>query len=194
MASSKISELLSCISKGVTAYQDHYSSEGVCFPGPHSHPSGELSQLPSDVESARQAAKEACSELQGLLSRPEEIIMDTGPAVCNQVHAQFHFTIIDDNIQSSRIMALDFIYTYKIGYDLDWGMKTTYGEIAKARSLDEQDTKRMLRLAMAHLLFAETDDGMVMHTAPSFELATNIGLSAWAGLLTQENWPPMLKV
>jgi hypothetical protein len=97
-------------------------------------------------------------------------------------------------MQSTRAMILDFIYTHRIGYDLAWGAKTTYGQLAKTHGLDEEDTKRMLRLAMAHLLFDETHDGMVVHTAPSFALATNTGLSAWTGLMTKDNWPPMLKV
>jgi hypothetical protein len=33
-----------------------------------------------------------------------------------------------------------------------------------------------------------------MHTAASFEIARNALLSAWVGLTTQENWPPMLKL
>ncbi|KAF2111200.1 putative hydroxyindole O-methyltransferase [Lophiotrema nucula] len=91
-------------------------------------------------------------------------------------------------------MALDFIYTHNIGYKLGWGVETTYRELAKAHELDEEDVKRMLRLSMAFLLFDKTADGMVVHTAPSFALATNTGLSAWIGLMTKENWPPMLKI
>lgn len=91
-------------------------------------------------------------------------------------------------------MTLHFIHTYKVGYNLGWGEKTTFGEIAKQSNLDEDDTKRMVRLAITEHFFTEPENGVVMHTAASYELARNRLLSAWVGLTTQENWPPMLKV
>ncbi|KAI0197959.1 S-adenosyl-L-methionine-dependent methyltransferase [Astrocystis sublimbata] len=172
MSSNRATELLSSISQNVKACQDYYSSQGTSW---QDNKSQKPSILPKEVEIARLTAKEACYELQNLLTTPSEVILEAGPA-------------------STRAMALDFIYTYKIGYDLNWDEKATYDDIAKKCGLDEDDTRRMLRLAMAHHLFDETDDGMVTHTSSSFLMANDTGLSAWVGLMTKENWPPMLKI
>jgi hypothetical protein len=96
--------------------------------------------------------------------------------------------------QSTRIMTLHFIHTYKIGYELKWGERTSFKEIARQSNLDAGDTQRMMRLAMTEHFFDEPVNGVVMHTAASYELARNPLLSAWVGLTTQENWPPMLKL
>ncbi|KAF7536560.1 hypothetical protein G7054_g4417 [Neopestalotiopsis clavispora] len=175
MAASTISSLLTSISKGCTTYQDYYQEKGYSVPDDHCNPQDGPSELPPNVELARQAAREACMELYDRLSKPQEIVLDAAPA-------------------STRVMALDVIYTYKLGYQLGWGEKTTYTDLAKAHGLDAEDVKRMLRLAMAHRIFHETDDGMIVHTAASYTLATSRGLSAWVGLLTKENWPPMLQI
>ncbi|KAI0478579.1 S-adenosyl-L-methionine-dependent methyltransferase [Xylariaceae sp. FL0804] len=175
MAASKLADLVSAIQGNTDAYQEYYSSNATLVPDNMSGPSEASLKLPSDIEAARQGARQACIELFEMLSSLSEVVMDAGPS-------------------SARAMALDFIYTHKIGYNLKWGEKTTYDELARSHGLNQQDTKRMLRLAMAFLLFDETDDGKVVHTAPSFELATDNGLSAWVGLLTKENWPPMLRI
>lgn len=91
-------------------------------------------------------------------------------------------------------MTLHFINTYKIGYELKWGERTTFKDIARESNLDVGDTQRMIRLAMTEHFFTEPENGVVMHTAASYELARNPLLSAWVGLTTQENWPPMLKL
>jgi hypothetical protein len=91
-------------------------------------------------------------------------------------------------------MTLHFIHTYRIGYELRWGERTTFKDIAQQSNLDVGDTQRMLRLAMTEHFFDEPENGVVIHTAASYELARNPLLSAWVGLTTQENWPPMLKL
>jgi hypothetical protein len=91
-------------------------------------------------------------------------------------------------------MTLHFIHTYKIGYELKWGERTSFKDIVKQSNLDVGDTQRMMRLAMTEHFFDEPENGVVMHTAASYELARNPLLSAWVGLTTQENWPPMLKL
>lgn len=91
-------------------------------------------------------------------------------------------------------MVLQFIHTYKIGYGLKWGERTTFKEVAQHANLDENDTKRMVRLAMTEYFFTEPENGVVIHTAASYEIARNHLLSAWVGVTTQENWSPMLRL
>ncbi|KAI0535922.1 hypothetical protein GGR58DRAFT_503815 [Xylaria digitata] len=114
---------------------------------------------------------EACNELRSLLATPSEIVVEAGPA-------------------STREMALDFVYSDKVGYDLKRSEKVTSVELAEGCALDGDDPGRMLPLAMVHHLFEATDDGMVRHTASSFLLANDTGLSAWVGLVMKENWAP----
>ncbi|PVH96578.1 S-adenosyl-L-methionine-dependent methyltransferase [Periconia macrospinosa] len=171
----EIEQLANAIASNVAIYKQHLSSHGIPAPS-HSElpPEGPIT-LPPNVENARQAALEASHELHDLLSGSVGHIMNAAQ-------------------RSTRIMVLHFIHTYKIGYNLKWGSRTTFNDIADLANLDVDDTKRMLRLAMTEHLFTEPENGIVMHTAASYELARNHLLSAWVGITTQENWSPMLRI
>lgn len=92
------------------------------------------------------------------------------------------------------MLSLDSIYAHKIGQSLGRTGTTTYKEIAASHNLDEDDTRRMLRLAITARLFRETEPGIVAHSTASYALATNRYLMAWAGVATKEIWPSFLKV
>lgn len=69
-----------------------------------------------------------------------------------------------------------------------------FREIADQCGLDENDTKRMLRLAMSHHLFVEKRTGFVSHSTSSLCLATNPLLAAYIWVGTHEIWPATLRV
>ena len=91
-------------------------------------------------------------------------------------------------------MSLHFIHHYKIAQKLGPNGQKTYKQIADECGLDEDDTRRMLRLAVTDHLFEEPEKGTISHTAATQMLAVNPLLSAWAGLATHENWPSMIHV
>jgi len=81
MASQQTTDLLLAITSNTKIYEGYYQSKEVPMPTHRGVPGGAISQLPAPIEAARMAAKEACAELHELLSAPQEIIMDAGPAV-----------------------------------------------------------------------------------------------------------------
>ncbi|KAL5115578.1 hypothetical protein ACEQ8H_006554 [Pleosporales sp. CAS-2024a] len=175
MASSEIQNLANSIAYNTAIYNHYLISNHLPTPSHHTLPSERPSILPPDVEHARQTAAEASHELHDLLSGSIGHVMNAAQ-------------------RSTRIMTLHFIHTYRIGFQLKWGERTTFEAIARESNLDVNDTRRMIRLAMTEHFFTEPENGVVMHTAPSYEMARNALLSAWVGLTTQENWPPMLKL
>ena len=72
--------------------------------------------------------------------------------------------------------------------------RTTFRKIAEECHLDEDDTKRILRLAMTEHYFKELESGIVVHSAATQMLEVNPLLAAWVGLTTDENWPSMVYV
>jgi hypothetical protein len=175
MTSSEIQELATSIAYNTAIYNHYLASKDLPAPSHHTLPSEKPQILPPDIEIARQTAAEASHELHDLLSGSIGHVMNAAQ-------------------RSTRMMTLHFIHTYKIGYELKWGERTTFESIARKANLDVGDTRRMIRLAMTEHFFTEPESGVVMHTAASFEIARNALLSAWVGLTTQENWPPMLKL
>lgn len=91
-------------------------------------------------------------------------------------------------------MSLHFIDHNRIVEKVPIDKPITFKEIADQCSLEEEDTKRMLRLAMTDHLFTEPEPGFVAHTASSQVMAENPLLAAWVGVATHENWPSMLHV
>lgn len=88
-------------------------------------------------------------------------------------------------------MSLHFIHRNQIAHKLGPDGRKTYKQIADECGLDEDDTKRMLRLAMTDHLFQEPEKGVVAHTAATQMLAVNPLLASWVGVVTHENWPCM---
>jgi hypothetical protein len=175
MSSSEIQTLATSIAYNTAIYNHYLTSNNLSTPSHHTKPSDAPTILPPEIENARQNAAEASHELHDLLSGSIGHVMNAAQ-------------------RSTRMMTLHFIHTYKIRYALKWGERTTFADIARESNLDIGDTRRMIRLAMTEHFFTETENGVVMHTAESYEIAQNPLLSAWVGLTTQENWPPMLKL
>lgn len=175
MSSSQIQTLATSIAYNTTIYNHYLISNNLPTPSHHTKPSDAPTTLPREIENARQNAAEASHELHDLLSGSTGHVMNAAQ-------------------RSTRMMTLHFIHTYKIGYALKWGERTTFADIAQQTNLDIGDTRRMIRLAMTEHFFTEPENGVIKHTAESYEIARNPLLSAWVGLTTQENWPPMLKL
>ncbi len=84
------------------------------------------------------------------------------------------------------MLSLDFIHTYQIGRSLGQNETTTFKDIADSSNLDEDDTRRILRLAITNRIFREPEPGVVAHSAASYAIATNPFLAAWTGVATKE--------
>lgn len=60
--------------------------------------------------------------------------------------------------------------------------------------LNEPDTRRILRYAMAHHIFNEPRKGVVVHTNLSRMLAEDEVMDAWLGSCVEEMWPAAVNV
>ena len=92
------------------------------------------------------------------------------------------------------MLSLQFIQYNDIARIFAPGEQTTFKRIAEKCKLNEDDTRRMLRLAMTDHLFQEPKNGVVAHTAATQTLAANPLLGAWIGMTARENWPAMTRV
>lgn len=92
------------------------------------------------------------------------------------------------------MMSLHFIHRNQIAQMISENGRMTFKSIAEQCRLGEDDTKRILRLAMTNHLFEEPENGMVGHSAATQILSTNPQLAAWIGVLTHESWPSMVQV
>jgi hypothetical protein len=70
----------------------------------------------------------------------------------------------------------------------------TFEDIAAARDLDVNETKRFLRLAMTNYVFTEPREGVVGHSACSKVLAENRYAAAWLGHAVENVWPTLPRV
>ena len=92
-------------------------------------------------------------------------------------------------------MCLQFIHRFGLAQKVSAnGGVVSFKDLAQECGLNEDDMKRMLRLAMTDHIFCEVEPGIVGHTSTSQILVTNPGLFAWMGVTTQENWPSMFRV
>ena len=91
-------------------------------------------------------------------------------------------------------MSLHFIHRNQIAQMISKNGRMSFQSIAEQCKLDEDDTRRVLRLAMTNHLFEESENGMVDHSAATQMLSQNPKLAAWIGVLTHECWPSMVQV
>ena len=91
-------------------------------------------------------------------------------------------------------MVLNFIHRNQIPAKIPLDGKISYKELAEACNLDEEDTTRILRVAVADHMFKEVEKGYIAHSAASQVLASNLLLNSWVGMMMQEHWPAAFKV
>jgi len=171
-----IVELANAVAENTAKLHAYLSENGLPLPShdPISQP-GPPPELPKEIADAQDAAINATWELHELLIGPYVLLLNS----------LFH---------SSRPLALSFIHEHKIAQAFASNETKTFAEIAALSNTDEEDTRRILRLAMTSHIFSEPEPGVVAHTASSQALALNPLLFAWAGLTTQDLLPGFLKV
>ncbi|GAD92073.1 hypothetical protein AN5415.2 [Paecilomyces variotii No. 5] len=89
---------------------------------------------------------------------------------------------------------LQWIYHFKIAEAVPLDRAVTFAEIAKARSVDEDYLKRILRYAMTNRIFREPESGLVAHTSVSALLVRSKSLNDWVGYTCEETYPASAKL
>lgn len=89
---------------------------------------------------------------------------------------------------------LHWIYHFKIAEAVPLDRAVTFAEIAKARGVDEDYLKRILRYAMTNRIFREPEAGLVAHTSVSALLVRSKSLNDWVGYTCEETYPSSAKL
>ncbi|KUJ12941.1 S-adenosyl-L-methionine-dependent methyltransferase [Mollisia scopiformis] len=168
MSTSRIVEL-SCIIHEHTAKVDAYL-ESQKLPTPSfdtSYPA--KVPLSPNIQSCQDAVLDAADELTALMLGPAAGSMSRYP--------------------HSAWASLQAIQRYGIAKTFSPTTSTTFGNIARACSLSESDTRRIVRAAMTYYIFREPSPGIVAHTAASKYLAEIPALGQLVGFLRSEMWP-----
>lgn len=85
-------------------------------------------------------------------------------------------------------MSAQAILRYKIAASFALDEQVTFQEIANRCGLNESDTRRLLRNAIAFRIFQEPRKGIVAHSALSKLLAKASPIQQFVGMVTEEMW------
>jgi hypothetical protein len=167
--SSRLVSLASTIQAKVLEIHNHLESSGQADPSFDS-------QVPytnySGIDDTRASVLDSLTELQDLLSTPQDILKDRSAADLLSRHALDRFQI----------------------YDLvPVGETRTYTEIANATGQPVNVVRRILRHAMAQRIFCEPQRNTVAHTQVSRLLTENTKVRDYYGTICEIVWPAMVR-
>lgn len=91
--------------------------------------------------------------------------------------------------QINILGSLQAINQFKIAKKVLKDETVTYEELAKRCSVDVDDMRRVLRMAITYHIFHEPTEDSIAHTARSLVLAENDMMSEWIGVVCDEMWP-----
>ncbi|KAM3064788.1 hypothetical protein ACMFMG_008731 [Clarireedia jacksonii] len=168
-------ELAAIISSSISTLNNHLNKSNHPLPSFNINSPSNYPSLPPDIAGARIAAIEATKELHALLLGPTDHVLGSSGDYFN-------------------FLGLQFIHRGKIATVFPPGEEKTFAEIAAARDLDVNETKRFLRLAMTNYVFTEPREGVVAHSACSKVLAENRYAAAWLGHAVENVWPTLPRV
>ena len=92
------------------------------------------------------------------------------------------------------MISLQAIQRFKIARTFPLNSTASFAEIARACSLPEPDTRRILRHAMTYYVFREPSKGIVAHTAASKAIAEMPLLGHLVDFMSGEMWPSATRV
>ncbi|KAH7091604.1 putative O-methyltransferase [Paraphoma chrysanthemicola] len=124
--------------------------------------------LPPELERARIEILHATQELNDLLQGPRDLLF---------------------NHQHGKVIYLDLLTRYNIASLVPSDGTTTFTQLAEATGAPEGPLTRIMRLAIAHRVFAEPEKGRVAHSAASKVLVDDERVAAWWKGNMQEMWP-----
>ena len=91
-------------------------------------------------------------------------------------------------LQYNSLISIQAIEKFKIADSFPIGKEASFTEIAKACSLNEDDTKKILHQAMTQHIFKEPRKGYVAHTAISKQIAQNPLMQDLIFFMCTEAW------
>ncbi|KAF4633303.1 hypothetical protein G7Y89_g4822 [Cudoniella acicularis] len=168
MASSNIIvELSTLIHENTLKVNEHLTSNGLPTPSFDITQPARLT-LPPHIQSLQEAIVDASDELRALMLGPIGYIS-------HQPHNAW--------------TSLQAIQRFKIAHSFPPTETSTFSAVARACSLTESDTRRILRHAMTYYIFREPSPGIVAHTAISKALVDLPPFESFVGFVGDEVCP-----
>jgi hypothetical protein len=165
----KIAELAAIVSLHSSKIDTYISEKGLPQPSFDVHAPLELA-LPPELQQSRNAVFNAMEELHANLAGPLPYLARVfGPTV---------------NI----LMSAQAICRYKIATSFALDERITFREIASRCGLQESDTRRLLRNAIAYRIFQEPENGVAAHSALSKLLAHAPPIHQFVSMVCEEMW------
>ncbi|MCJ1311798.1 hypothetical protein MMC25_005471 [Agyrium rufum] len=176
--SSRLVQLASIISENTNKVDEYLTTNKLPKPSFEIDSPVQLT-LPKDIQSARDAVINANMELSELLMGPKEVVTE---------------------YPYNWFVSLQAVYSYGMATAFPVGEEATFAQIAEKCKLNEPDTRRVLRHAMAFHVFKEVRKGVVAHTNFSKLMAEDPAFRDFVGIGSDDMWiaaaktvPAMLK-
>jgi hypothetical protein len=97
-------------------------------------------------------------------------------------------------LQIAETSLFSVLYRFRVAQNLGVGETVSFAELGKRSGLSEDDTRRFVRLAIAHRIFEEPAKGQVRHNASSAALVNVPGLHDWLGHVNEDILPGAQKL
>jgi hypothetical protein len=91
------------------------------------------------------------------------------------------------------LMSLQAIYHFKIATAFSLEEHISYEELARRCNVDEDQLRRLMRMAISNNIFNEPQKGFITHSAVSRLIAEEKLVYQWIGLVSEELWPASCK-
>ncbi|KAI9664064.1 MAG: hypothetical protein M1821_007555 [Bathelium mastoideum] len=168
-----VTKLLTQINENTSNYLKFLTSKGLPEP---SFEAGDgldpRESPPGDIIAIRDAAIEAADELHHLLLGPLGLLLSS-PG------------------DQYLLLSLQYIYRYKIAYQIPTKGSITFASLAEACNLPLSDLRRFMRVAIGRHVFSEPVPESIAHTASSLMLLHNPMMEAWILNIAEEFWPAL---
>ncbi|KAH7081198.1 putative O-methyltransferase [Paraphoma chrysanthemicola] len=164
---SRIAILSTIISSNTDRIDKHLNKNSLPHPSFSADAPLDLN-LPPELEKARIEVLHATQELNDLLQGPRDLLF---------------------NHQHGKVIYLDLLTRFNIPSLVPADGTTTFTQLAEATGIPEGPLTRIMRLAIAHRVFAEPEKGRVAHSAASRVLVDDERVRAWWKGNMQEMWP-----
>jgi hypothetical protein len=174
MASARITELSTLIAANTEQLNAYFAENNLPTP---SFDASALATLPipearQDLESARIAVIEACSELSDLLSGPKELL----------------------NFKWTAYISIKIILRFSLDLSFPVGSNTTFSTMSEYSGLSVMNVRRVVRHAIYnHRFFEEKAPGVITHSALTATLVRDDKVRNALIVQLDEFWPAGVK-
>ncbi|KAI1205456.1 putative O-methyltransferase [Annulohypoxylon truncatum] len=170
---SRIAELAATVATHTNRIDSYLSKKGLPYPSFGADGPSDLN-LPPEIEQSRRAVLEASQELNDLLQGPRNLLSNhevSQPATLSEANLALW-----------------------LAHEVPLDGEITYEDLAASAGVDCAALRRVLRFGIASRVFREPRPGVIVHSAPSKQIAEDPRMADWVGSNVDDMWPSAEKV